>query len=94
MTDPAVEAAQRVWRPDWSFIDAEGKLTDAAREMAKPIREQMAVIRRRYSELEDLMLAADTSALMSRYANEMAGIKYAYDLLAPLIFTSEELERA
>lgn len=94
--DPAIEAAQRL-------VDRYGDLAElpmdqndliaAAREMAKPIREQMAVIKQHYSEIEDLMLAADTGALTSRYANEMAGIKYAYDLIARLIYPSEELNR-
>ena len=39
MSDPAQVAAQKVWRPDWSYIDAEGKLTEAARAMAEPLRE-------------------------------------------------------
>lgn len=89
MNDPAVEAAKRLCF-DWP--NNEHYAFVGAREALKPIREQMAVAHARYSELQDLMLLdGATSAEISRYANEMAGIQYLYRLISPLVYTTEEL---
>lgn len=86
--DPAVEAAFRY--RERKYPESDG-IVGAAREALKPIRDQMVVAKARYSELQDLMLAGATPAETSRYANEMAGIHYLYRLIAPLVYTAEEL---
>lgn len=104
VSNPAVEAAQKAWLARYHGSQMEisveqsagnggvGALAvDAAREALKPIKDQMVVAKARYSELQDLMLAGATSAETSRYANEMAGIHYLYRLIAPLVYSSEEL---
>lgn len=62
----------------------------AAREMAESVQEQLAVIRERYELVRTWMLAAKTSAEQSRHSSEMAGLKYAYDLIAPTVYSGEE----
>lgn len=89
--DPAIEAGYRAKSGDKDTPDSQGHAIDGAREALKPIREQMAVAHARYSELQDRMLDGATSAETSRYANEMAGIQYLYRLIAPLVYTAEEL---
>ena len=98
MSDPSVEAAQRAWASyvrigghPWS--DPNTAAISAAREMAKSVQEQLAVIRERYELVRTWMLAAETSAELSRHSSEMAGLEYAYDLIAPTVYPSEELER-
>ena len=103
-TDPAVEAAKRAWMERYGeeqlprFFDKVDDVEDvaqfvtaAARETLKPIREKLAEIKGYYSQVEDRMLAAENPAETSRHANEMAGIRFVYDALLPLVYTSEEL---
>lgn len=92
-SDPAVEAAQRAWtaRYGWDQLprfdekcdedeDIAAFVTAAAREMAKPIRELHAAMK------------SDQPGI--RPTSEFAeGMRFALDEVAPLIFTSEELER-
>lgn len=101
VTDPAAEAARRAWEEFTRFPRFEPistlvatTLMDAtARETLKPIREAMAEIGDRYNAIERLMLQADSAAESSRHMNEMIGLKFAHDLLAPLTHTTEELEK-
>lgn len=95
MSDPAIEAAQRAANEFFAPIGTvrEAAMVAAAREMAKSVQEQLAVIRERYELVRTWMLAAETSAELSRHSSEMAGLKYAYDLIAPTVYPSEELER-
>lgn len=84
MSDPSIEAAQRAWPAvACGFFDDEQRvMVAAAREALKPIRE---LHQKRSEELappyEDVMTAYDE------------GVKYVLDALAPLIYTTEELER-
>lgn len=94
MTDPAIEAVQRVvdkWGEGRISQWSRAQMRDAAREMAKTVQEQLAVIRERYELVRTWMLAAKTSAELSRHSSEMAGLKYAYDLIARTVYPSEEL---
>lgn len=99
MSDPAVEAVERVAEICQQgklgiYLEFKAPITSehaAAREALRPIRDQMVAAHARYSELQESMLAATTSAETSRYANEMAGIHYLYRLIAPLVYSTEEL---
>lgn len=91
MSDPAIEAAQRVIVGRVSSAHPDD-LTAAAREALKPIRAAMAVIKERYDLVHGYMIAAETSAETSRHASELAGLMFAYNAIAPSVFTSEELE--
>ncbi|MGC7219859.1 hypothetical protein [Mycobacteroides abscessus] len=102
MSDPVIEAAQRAWigrygdlRRFDEFCDGDTDIAAfviaSAREMAKTVQEQLAVIRERYELVRTWNLAAKTSAEVSRHSSEMAGLKYAYDLIAPTVYPSEEL---
>lgn len=51
----------------------------------------MIEIKDRYDQVHGWMIAAETSAEQSRHANELAGLMYAYNLIAPLVYTSEEM---
>lgn len=101
MSDPAISAARKVFTEYWPDqgdfefnYSSEGRFgIEVAREMAKSVQEQLAVIRERYELVRTWMLAAETSAELSRHSSEMAGLKYAYDLIAPTVYPSEELER-
>ncbi|OCB46998.1 hypothetical protein A5721_11110 [Mycobacterium vulneris] len=93
MADPAIDAAQRAYTINPADATVWDEAVTAAREALKPIREHMSLIKDRYENVRRMMLAAETSAEMSRHANEMAGIEFAYNLIAPLIYASEELER-
>lgn len=78
MTDPAVEAAQRAYEPrPFAQPGIIPAMQAAAREALKPIREL-------HSELNSPL--PDGFELPG-------GVKYVLHLLAPLIFTTEELER-
>lgn len=83
-----IEWTDATWNPVKTMTEA---MEQAAREMAKPIREQLAIIRNYYDQVEIRMLSAETPAETSRHANEMAGLKFAYDLIAPHVYTTEEL---
>lgn len=93
MSDPSIEAVNRVIGADALLLPEKHRreLVAAAREMAKSVQEQLAVIRERYELVRTWMLAADTSAAQSRHASEMTGLRYAYDLIAPTVYPSEEL---
>lgn len=94
MSDPAIEAVQRVvdkWGEGRISQWSRAQMCDAVREMAKSVQEQLAVIRERYELVRTQMLAAETSAELSRHASEMTGLQYAYDLIAPTVYPSEEL---
>ncbi|WP_083335981.1 hypothetical protein [Mycobacteroides saopaulense] len=83
MTDPAVEAMQRVKCGAWVFVDPLGAAEDvalrAAREALKPIREK-------WEEL----LGPYATRLVDP---EATGAIKVLEAFAPLIFASEELER-
>lgn len=83
MTDPAIEAAFRVSElVAANLIDREAPwpmMTAAAREALRPVREK--------SE----QLLNPNNAQMSRLWWD--GVRYALEQIAPLIFTTEELER-
>lgn len=89
MSDPAIEAAQRALE---SHTGGVLQMADIAREALKPIRAAMAVIKERYDLIHGYMIAAETSAETSRHASELAGLMFAYNAIAPSVFTSEELE--
>lgn len=91
MTDPAIEAAQRALAEIGTGMSRTFTAEAAAREMAKSVQEQLAVIRERYELVRTWMLTAETSAELSRHASEMTGLQYAYDLIAPTVYPSEEL---
>ncbi|PVB46364.1 hypothetical protein D2E42_24375 [Mycobacteroides abscessus] len=82
MTDPAVEAAQRAWEGwDWSDDQSISVLVDsAAREALRPIRERHA---HWVAELEKSPLPATAGAIALVVLAD----------LAPLIFTTEELNQ-
>ena len=96
MSDPAIEAAQSAFiREGWGDVLqlSEGHLAvAAAREALKPIRDAMVVIKEHYAKVHGYMIAAETSAEQSRHASELAGLMFAYNLIAPSVFTSEELK--
>ncbi|SIE08134.1 Uncharacterised protein [Mycobacteroides abscessus subsp. abscessus] len=106
MSDPAISAAQRAWderyrsTPDKSHWIFENSLADdgiakgfvtAAREMAESVQEQLAVIRERYELVRTWRALAVTPAEVSRHSSELSGLRYAYDLIAPTVYPSEEL---
>lgn len=94
MTDPAIEArAKAIARigDGLAGVSLGYAAECGAREMAKSVQEQLAVIHERYELVRTWMLAAETSAELSRHSSEMAGLKYAYDLIAPTVYPSEEL---
>lgn len=96
MNDPAVEAAQRAWPKGngaRKLVQNRPRLhmEDAARQALNPIRHAMIEIKDRYDQVHGWMIAAETSAEQSRHANELAGLMYAYNLIAPLVYTSEEM---
>lgn len=91
MSDPAIEAAQRALAEIGTGMSRTFTAEAAAREMAKSVQEQLAVIYERYELVRTWMLAAETPAELSRHSSEMAGLKYAYDLIAPTVYPSEEL---
>lgn len=98
MSDPSIEVAKKCWTgfADGMFTPNDPEflaLLTATREMAKSVQEQLAVIRERYELVRTWMLAAETSAELSRHSSEMAGLKYAYDLIAPTVYPSEELNK-
>lgn len=95
MSDPAVEAAQQAWDalPDRSYATREQVMEAAAREALKPIKERLAVIRERYELIRTWMLADESPAAQSRHASEMTGLRYVYNLIAPMVYPSEELEK-
>lgn len=82
MSDPAVEAVQRVKCAAWQFIDPPGAAVDvatrAAREALKPIREKIRE------------LQADIPTDDPKFGE---GVDYAIAESAPFIYSSEELER-
>ncbi|OHU51483.1 hypothetical protein BKG82_23080 [Mycobacteroides chelonae] len=84
MSDPAIEAVRRMSTaaPDEpiSFNEA-GRLIAAAREALKPIREKW----------EELYAASEDGDSDSE-GNWDGGMLHVLDLLAPLIFPSEELK--
>lgn len=82
MTDPAVEAARRAdsWEPDIKQPDKFGEMVTAAREALKPIRERHA---HWVAELEKSPLPATAGAIALVVLAD----------LAPLIFTTEELNQ-
>ncbi len=85
MSDPAIEAAQRAWeawfeRAPVDLSAASTPVTLAAREALKPIRERHA---HWVAELEKSPLSATAGAIALVVLAD----------LAPLIFTTEELER-
>lgn len=90
--DPAVEAARMAVAT--GLIDGlanEGMAHRAARYALNPIWKKLGDVRERYVELESRMLLVDsTPAETSRYANEMAGLKFAFDAIAPLVYAGEE----
>lgn len=98
MSDPAIEAVKRAipvppyrWMLDEKNIDEVASYGEsAAREALKPIRAAMAVIKERYDLVHGYMIAAETSAETSRHASELAGLMFAYNAIAPSVFTSEE----
>jgi len=95
MSDPAIEAAHKaiVFQPyPNQYLTGSTLATFAAREALKPIRAAMAVIKERYDLVHGYMIAAETSAETSRHASELAGLMFAYNAIAPSVFTSEELE--
>jgi hypothetical protein len=78
MTDPAVEAAQRVRdKHPYCLNDhhADSCLTDAAREALKPIREV-------YEHFDEYSRGP---------GDYRAGVRTVLDQLAPLIYSTEEL---
>lgn len=79
MTDPAVEAAQKVWDRHDPPYRSDYLLVAAAREALKPIREK-------WTEL----LMPYATRLVDPEATGAIGVLEAF---APLIFTTEELER-
>lgn len=87
--DPAIEAAQRVIESHEGGVLA---MADIAREALKPIRDAMVVIKEHYAKVHGYMIAAETSAEQSRHASELAGLMFAYNLIAPSVFTSEEVQ--
>lgn len=89
MTDPAVEAIQRVKCAAWAFIDPPGAAEDvalrAAREALKPIREQSeALSGYAQSLIEDGSLSESAKG---------AAILEALGVIAPFLYSTEELER-
>lgn len=91
MNDPAVEAAEHIAaRNRWDHYMFDAGI-EVAREALKPIRELFPVINQRYVELKTEMLRTVSSAGASRYANEMAGIEFVWNLIKPTIYTAEEL---
>lgn len=85
MTDPAVEAARRAWQAegwgDGPLAMSEGHLAEAAaREALRPIRERHA---HWVAELEKSPLPATAGAIALVVLAD----------LAPLIFTTEELNQ-
>ncbi|WP_100525323.1 hypothetical protein [Mycobacteroides abscessus] len=83
MTDPAVEAAQRAWQAegwgDGPLAMSEGHLAEAAaREALRPIRE--------WHQKQSQRLA-------DRYSSEALMLKAQLAEIAPLIFTTEELNQ-
>jgi len=92
MSDPAEEAARRAFYAASGLSDNTlDHMTSATREALKPIRDAMVVIKERYERVHGYMLDADTSAEMSRHASELAGLMFAYNAIAPSVFTSEEM---
>lgn len=93
MSDPAMDAAETVCeRHNWDgvmFCAADA----GAREALKPIKERLAVIRERYELIRTWMLADESPAAQSRHASEMTGLRYVYNLIAPMVYPSKELEK-
>ncbi|OMC44727.1 hypothetical protein A5742_27535 [Mycolicibacterium fortuitum] len=100
MSDPAIEAAQRAWASNEAldgidYSPGEGgfwtpdAMEAAAREALKPIRDEMDELYVRAKHLESQMLAADDAASASRFANELAGLRWAYNILFPHVYADE-----
>lgn len=91
MTDPAVEAAQQAWelnletdfpyKPGEPGIWSPDAMEAAAREALKPIRDL-------HQELDGLFGIASMDA-----SGVAAGVRMVLSRLAPLIYTTEEMER-
>ena len=85
--DPMLDAMHRATDARAAFVDPPEAPNHyayrGAKEMVKPIREEYAVLR---SCADDLM--ADGSPQESAYG---AGIRHVLEVLAPLIYSAEEL---
>lgn len=90
--DPAAEAASlAVGTGVVDGLSVEGIARRSARYALNPIWKRLGDVRERYVELERRMLLGDsTPAETSRYANEMAGLKFAFDAIAPLVYVGGE----
>ncbi|SIC59791.1 hypothetical protein [Mycobacteroides abscessus] len=87
MTDPAIDAAQRAIghvSPDEFTNEIGDTALATAREALKPIREECG----RLKDRAEMLIEEGGS-----YAVLGNGIEEALDAIAPLIFTTEELER-
>lgn len=94
MSDPAIEArAKAVARigDGLAGVSLGYAAECGAREMAKSVQEQLAVIRERYELVRTWRALAVTPAEVSRHSSELSGLRYAYDLIAPTVYPSEEL---
>lgn len=94
MTDPVIEArAKAIARigDGLAGVSLGYAAECGAREIAKSVREQLSVIRERYELVRTWRLESETSAEYSRHSSEMAGLRYAYNLIAPTVYSSEEL---